>query len=64
MPIMIGLHKSKKNKVLFGVCGGLAYTLGIDAPLLRLGFVFGAFFTGSLLLWIYLLLALVLPSRD
>jgi phage shock protein C len=61
---MSGLHKSKNNRVLFGVCGGLANSMGIDAPVLRLGFVFGAIFSGSLLLWAYLLLALVLPSRD
>lgn len=58
------LHKSKNNRVLLGVCGGLADTLGVDAPLLRIGFVLGAIFSGSLLFWIYLLLALILPSRD
>lgn len=61
---MKGLHKSKNNRVLFGVCGGLSDSLGIDAPVLRLIFVFGAIFSGSLLLWAYLLLALVLPTRD
>jgi phage shock protein PspC (stress-responsive transcriptional regulator) len=61
---MSALHKSKNNRVLFGVCGGLAETLNIDAPILRLAFVLGAIFSGSVLFWVYLLLALVLPSRD
>jgi phage shock protein PspC (stress-responsive transcriptional regulator) len=61
---MTRLHKSKTNRVLFGVCGGLSDSLGLDAPFIRLGFIFGAIFTGSLLFWIYLILALVLPTRD
>lgn len=61
---MSNLHKSNKNRVLFGVCGGLASSLGIDPVVLRLVFVFGAIFTGSILLWVYLLLALVLPTQD
>lgn len=61
---MTHLHKSNKNRVLFGVCGGLSSSTGIDAALLRIGFVIGALFTGSILLWVYLLLALVLPTED
>jgi phage shock protein C len=60
----MGLHKSKSNRVFLGVCGGLANTTGIDAPILRLLWIFGTIFTGSLLLWVYLLLALVLPSKE
>lgn len=56
------LHKSK-NKMLFGVCGGIAETLGIDPSLVRIGFVIGAFLTGSLLFWMYLLMAIVLPKQ-
>lgn len=58
------LHKSKNNKVLFGVCGGLSDSLGIDATLIRVGFLLGAIFTGSILLWVYLVLALLLPTQD
>ena len=61
---MSQLHKSNKNRVLFGVCGGLAENLGVDAAVLRIGFVLGAIFTGSILLWVYLLFALVLPIQD
>lgn len=58
------IMKSKKDKVFFGVCGGIAKTLEIDSPIIRLIFIFGTIFTGSLLLWIYLILALVLRSSD
>lgn len=61
---MSQLHKSKNNKMLFGVCGGLSNTLGIDVTLIRIAFLLGAIFTGSVLLWVYLVLALLLPAKD
>jgi phage shock protein PspC (stress-responsive transcriptional regulator) len=57
-------HKSNKNRVFFGVCGGLAESLGLDVSVVRLGFVVGAIFTGSILFWAYLLMALILPTED
>jgi phage shock protein PspC (stress-responsive transcriptional regulator) len=60
---MAKLTKNRYNKVFFGVCSGLADWLSIDTALVRLAFVIGAFLTGSLLLWIYLLLAIILPSE-
>ncbi len=58
------IKKSKSDRVFLGVCGGLAESTGIDAPIIRLGFILGTIFTGSLLFWIYLILGLILPSRD
>jgi len=58
------LTKNKSDKVLFGVCGGLAKSFGIDSSILRLAFILGAIFTGSILFWIYLLLAIILPTQD
>lgn len=60
---MSKLYKSK-DRMLFGVCGGLAEYLGIDKTVLRLLFIFGAIFTGSILFWIYLVLALIMPSQE
>jgi phage shock protein C len=60
----MNLFKSKTNKVFLGVCGGLAESTGIDAPIIRLGFILGTIFTGSVLFWVYLVLGLILPSRD
>lgn len=51
-----------KDRVLFGVCCGLSKSLNIDVTLVRIGFVLGALFTGSILFWFYLLLALLMPS--
>ena len=56
--------QTSKNKMLFGVCGGIAAALGIDPYLVRIGFVIGSFLTGSLLFWIYLLMAIVLPKQS
>jgi phage shock protein C len=61
---MSQLHKSNKNRVFLGVCGGLSESLGLDISVVRLGFVLGAIFTGSILFWMYLLMALVLPTED
>lgn len=56
------LTKSRSDRVLFGVCGGLGSYLGIDSVLVRIGFILGAIFTGSLLFWIYLILGIILPN--
>ena len=57
------LHRSTTNKMLSGVCGGLAETLGTDANLLRLVvlllFVPFSVLMGSL----YLVLTLLLPRE-
>ena len=61
---MSQLHKSNKNRVFLGVCGGIAESTGLDISVVRLGFVLGAIFTGSILFWVYLLFALVLPNEQ
>ena len=61
---MSRLAKNSHDKMIFGVCGGLAKATGIDSSLIRLGFVVGAVFTGSILFWIYLLLGIVLPVDE
>lgn len=60
---MARLAKSK-NRSLFGVCGGLANYTGLDVSLVRILFVIGAICTGSIVFWLYLLLALVLPNEE
>jgi phage shock protein PspC (stress-responsive transcriptional regulator) len=57
------LSKSK-DRSLFGVCGGIAKWLNLDVSLVRIFFVLGAIFTGSLVFWAYILLALVLPNEE
>ena len=47
---MSKLHKSIKDKYLFGVCGGLSESFNIDVSLIRIAFILGAIFSGSILL--------------
>ena len=48
----MGLHRSRRNRMIAGVCGGLAESLGWDATLVRLLYVLisvlSAAFTGRL----------------
>ncbi len=54
------LHRSKRNKVLFGVCGGLSEYLRIDATLIRIICIL-ALFTGAGFV-LYLVAALIMPE--
>jgi phage shock protein C len=60
---MSKLIKSNNNRILFGVCGGIAEYSGLDASLVRLLFILGTIFTGSLLFWLYLILGIILPKE-
>lgn len=51
------------DKKLGGVCAGLARNFGMDVTVMRLAYAILTFLTGSLLLWIYLLLWIVLPEE-
>ncbi len=53
----------KKDKKIFGVCGGLGYYFGIDPTLVRVLFVIAVLGFGSGLL-IYLILAVVMPEDN
>lgn len=55
------LYKSSSDKMISGVCGGLADYFGVDPTIVRLVF-FVAFFGYSIGFWIYIGLAVLLPS--
>ncbi len=55
------LHKIQEDKVLFGVCGGIAEYLDTDSTIVRIIFILIALGYGSGIL-IYLILAIVMPS--
>lgn len=60
-----GLTRSRKDRVLFGVCGGLGQSLGVDPVLIRIGFVLLGFATAFVGMgFFYLLLAIVIPVED
>ena len=56
------LYKSETNKMLAGVCGGLAEYFNIDPTLVRLGWVVFCALGGSGLL-AYIIMAIIMPSR-
>lgn len=57
------LTKDIDNKLLFGVCSGLSKYTGVDTTLIRIGFIVGSIFTGSILFWLYVLMAILLPRK-
>ncbi len=57
------LYKSNKNKMLFGVCGGIAEFFNCDPTIIRLIFGIIFFFKGAGVI-LYLLAALIIPSAD
>jgi len=55
------LRKSSHDKMIFGVCGGIAERFGWDSTIIRIAFVAGAFLGGSAIIF-YFLLALIMPD--
>ena len=56
------LYKSKKDKKIFGVCGGVAEYLGIDPTIVRVLWLATILFGGVGVL-VYLICALVIPDN-
>ncbi len=56
------LYRSKTNKKLAGVCGGLGEYFGIDPTVIRVGFVILALPGGLPGVLPYLLLWIVIPT--
>jgi phage shock protein C len=56
------LYRSRKERMIAGVCGGVGEYFGIDPTLVRLLFVVAALFGGPGLL-LYLLMMIVVPEE-
>ena len=56
------LYKSRNDKMLGGVCGGIAEYFGIDPTLVRLGWVLFCALGGSGIL-AYIVAAIVIPEQ-
>ena len=56
------LYKSNENKMVDGVCGGLAEFFGIDPTLVRLGWVLFCALGGSGIM-AYIIAAVVIPRN-
>jgi len=56
------LYRTDNNKMIGGVCSGIAEYFGLDASLVRLATIL-LFFFGGMSLWAYLMLWIVIPKR-
>ena len=57
------LCKSKDNKMICGVCAGIANYFGVDPTLVRLGFTAFVLIAGTGLL-AYILAAIIMPEEE
>jgi len=57
------LYRSRDDRMVAGICGGLGEYLNMDPTLVRLIFVFGTVITGSGLFWAYLVMMLIVPEE-
>ena len=57
------LTRSRTNKVLGGICGGIADYTGWDPGVIRVLTVVAAAITASTVVWIYLILWVLLPEE-
>lgn len=60
---MSKLYRSSRNKMITGLCGGLAEVMGIDATLLRILVLVSIPFSASTTLFIYFIASLVVPKE-
>ena len=56
------LERSSTNRVIGGVCGGIAEYLAVDATLVRVVFVFTGFITAGLFVLAYIVLLVLMPQ--
>ncbi|CAM4058662.1 membrane protein [Bacillus manliponensis] len=60
---MSKLYRSHYNRTVAGVLGGLSDYTKIDASFLRILFVLGVFFGFGVLLFVYMIWIIIVPSE-
>ena len=59
------LIRSKSDRMIFGVCGGLGKYFGVDPTLIRLGFAFLTLLSGiGPGIVVYIIMAIIMPQED
>jgi phage shock protein C len=58
------LRKSRTDKMLFGVCGGLGKSFDIDPTVVRILWAIGSLLSGGVFFLIYIVLAVIMPFED
>lgn len=61
---MTRLYRSRTDKKLFGVCGGIAEMLDVDSTLLRLIVIVTTVCSGGMVAVLYFLAGIVIPQED
>jgi phage shock protein PspC (stress-responsive transcriptional regulator) len=56
------MGRSSRDKIIFGVCGGMAEFLDTDPFLVRVLWVVGTILTSGVLILAYLILAVIMPK--
>ena len=56
------LYRSRKDRMIGGVCGGLAEYFSIDPTLIRLLFVLGLIAVGGTF-WAYIIMMIIVPEE-
>jgi len=59
-----GLKKSRTDRKLFGVCGGIAKYLGLNSTILRIGFLIAFFLSSGSFFLLYFAMAFVMPKES
>ena len=57
------LYRSRSDRMIWGVCGGLARYFDMDVTIIRVIAVL-SIFLGSVGIWAYIILAIVVPLED
>lgn len=56
-------YRSRSNKMLLGLCGGIGEYFNVDPTLVRVAFVILEFLTAGLLIIGYLIVGLIVPKE-
>ncbi len=56
------LYRSRDQRMIAGVCGGIGEYINVDPTIVRLLFVLGLFL-GTLTFWVYLVMMIVIPEE-
>lgn len=62
-PSRQALRRSRRNRIIFGVCGGLAEFFGIPAFWFRIAFLIALIPGGVPGILVYLIMFLIIPSE-
>ncbi|MBO4837369.1 MAG: PspC domain-containing protein [Clostridia bacterium] len=57
------ITRSRNNRMIAGVCGGIGEYFNVDPTLIRLGFVALSFLAGGGLM-VYIIAAVIIPSGE